>query len=119
MTTYAIAPKGCSYFTAGKAYEVLNDNEHGFNVVCELGSEEYTLWEGSAHFDGDAKWIKVEINDNAISEPETPASAAETLREILAVLKRIEARSRQHDRGCLDARRLASGPLPHRSRGEG
>ena len=89
MTTYAIAPEGCSYFTAGKAYEVLNDNEYGFNVVSEMGSEEYTLWEGSAHFDGDAKWIKVEPE---APEPETPTSVAEILHEILAVLKRIDDR---------------------------
>ena len=81
MTTYAIAPKGCSYFTAGKAYEVLNDNEYGFNVVSEMGREEYTIWEGSAHFSGNAyPWEPLDRAEaqarNALSHARPAAPAA-------------------------------------------
>lgn len=90
MTTYAIAPEGSTYFTAGKQYEVMNDSGYGFYVVYDLGFVEYTLWKGGTHFsDPDSEWIKAE------PATETPATVAQILREILEVLRRIEARGNE------------------------
>ena len=74
MTTkvYAVAPdelhSRITRLTPGKKYEAyfdgvytveFGDDGEGFNIINDVGTELYCLWEGCGHLNGD-NWTRVE-----------------------------------------------------------
>jgi hypothetical protein len=62
MKTYAVAdvvPPECDYITAGKEYEVIKDSAGYFFIIDASGDHLWSLWEDSAHLNGN-NWRRVE-----------------------------------------------------------
>jgi hypothetical protein len=60
---YAVAekvPDACDYLTAGKRYEVLREDGHGFWFCSDDGlGQDFALWTCSKHLDG-GNWTRIE-----------------------------------------------------------
>lgn len=78
---YAIPPESCQdYLTAGKKYKVEKiHHEQAFEIINDIGSNSYCLWEGCGHALGD--WTRV---DDALEgyNPEAVRDVVEALRDI-------------------------------------
>lgn len=69
MTTYAVArevPDDCSYLTAGKRYEVFNDDDVSFESVGDDGDIFSCVWKDCSHLNG-GDWCRVETDDDGIA----------------------------------------------------
>lgn len=62
MKVYAVAdvvPPECDYITAGKEYEVGEEDAYGFEFYNNDGEGQFDLWEKGLHLNGN-NWRRVE-----------------------------------------------------------
>jgi len=117
MTVYAVAesvPEDCNYLTAGKKYEVFNDDGGLFNFIDDNGDKNdprFSNWEGSSHLDG-GNWTRIEEPDEN--------DAAELLRDDApALLEALEdVMDRLVDRHDDDFAAVSARALIAKHRGE-